>query len=90
MRKRALTVAALAIAFLLGSVTGSRLTRVGAQAVVPDSPQRLEKQGAIPGSWGDLKAATSDFLVFEDRSGNLRMMNINGWNWWLWVRDDEK
>ncbi|HUP03791.1 MAG TPA: hypothetical protein VMU19_07375 [Bryobacteraceae bacterium] len=72
MRKRAFAVIGLTIAFLAGSFLGGRSVRAQTQNRGP----RTSRQGVIPGSWGDFRGVSDNYLVFQDRNGVIRMWGV--------------
>ncbi len=79
MRNRILSVLALAVAFILGSLAHSQLTSVLAQTqtAVPQLQLMSTPMASIPRDWGSLRGVSDKYLIFEDSSGSIRMAWID-------------
>jgi hypothetical protein len=78
-RTRTLSVLALAIAFILGSLVHPQLTNVLAQtqAVAPQLQHMSTPMASIPLDWGSLRGVSDRYLIFENSSGTIRMAFID-------------
>ena len=75
MRNRILSVAALALAFILGWLASSGPVRLHAQTQ-DLSALRPQSSTSVPSEWGSLRGVSDNYLVFEDRLGTIRMVFI--------------
>ena len=71
---RIIGASALALMFVLGWLTSSRLPGVHAQTMAGTGPQMSY---SIPKDWGTCRGVSDKYLIFEDSKGTIRMAFID-------------